>query len=88
MSKRIGEMRNLGSAMERMLSEVDICDEQSLENIGAIAAYQRLKFRFGSHVNVIALYAMEASLQNRDWRSLCATEKETLKCKAKQGQVT
>ncbi|BCH24567.1 TfoX/Sxy family DNA transformation protein [Mesorhizobium sp. L-8-3] len=82
MSRSLADMRNLGSTTARMLMEVDIADEDSLRVVGAVEAWHRLKFRFGSHVTIIALYAMEAALQDCDWRKLDAGSKARL-----QGEV-
>ena len=78
MSRPIHEMRNLGPKTERMLAEIDVLDEGDLRALGAVTAYQRLKFRFGRHVSVLALYAMEAALTDRDWRDLDVQTKERL----------
>lgn len=63
-------MRNLGPATERMLVEVDICGPEDLRRLGAVAAYRRLKFRFGRGVSLNALYALEGALSDRDWREI------------------
>nr|WP_223216636.1 TfoX/Sxy family DNA transformation protein [Rhizobium mesosinicum] len=63
-------MRNLGPATARMLAEIDIISDEDLRNLGAVEAYHRLKFRFGRHVTILALYAMEAALRDCDWRDL------------------
>ena len=70
MSGRIRDMRNLGPATERMLAEVDICSPEDLRQLGAVAAYRRLKFRFGRGVSLNALHAMEGALTDRDWRQI------------------
>lgn len=70
MSGRIRDMRNLGPATERMLVEVDICSPEDLRRLGAVAAYRRLKFRFGRGVSLNALYALEGALSDRDWREI------------------
>ena len=66
MSTRIEDMRNLGPAMARMLAEIDILCEDDLRNFGVVEAYHRLKFRFGRHVTILALYAMEAAIRGCD----------------------
>ncbi|MGE0282075.1 MAG: TfoX/Sxy family DNA transformation protein [Rhizobiaceae bacterium] len=78
MNRSVAEMRNLGPATARMLTEVDIADEETLRAVGAQAAYRRLKFRFGRQVTLVALYALEAALRDCDWRSLDAKTKEEL----------
>ncbi|TPK60556.1 TfoX/Sxy family protein [Mesorhizobium sp. B2-4-19] len=66
----IQDMRNLGPATARMLAEIDIIDDEDLRHLGSVEAYRRLKFRFGRHVTILALYAMEAALSDCDWRDL------------------
>ncbi|MGO4835534.1 TfoX/Sxy family DNA transformation protein [Rhizobiaceae sp. 2RAB30] len=82
MSRPLAEMRNLGPATARMLVEVDITDEEMLRTVGPVEAWHRLRFRFGSHVTVIALYAMEAALTGCDWRSLSNETKARLQAEA------
>lgn len=79
MNRRIEELPNLGPATARMLAEVGIEDEEALRAIGAVDAYRRLKFRFGRDVTLVALYALEAALTNRDWRMLDMEEKDRLR---------
>ncbi|CAN7581456.1 TfoX/Sxy family DNA transformation protein [Mesorhizobium sp. LjRoot246] len=79
MSTRIEDMRNLGPAMARMLAEIDILREEDLRNFGTVEAYHRLKFRFGRHVTILALYAMEAAIRGCDWRALDTETKEHLR---------
>ncbi|MER9300774.1 TfoX/Sxy family protein [Mesorhizobium sp. M0621] len=78
MSTRVEDMRNLGPAMARMLAEIDILDDEDLRNFGVVEAYHRLKFRFGQHVTILALYAMEAAVRGCDWRALDTETKENL----------
>lgn len=86
MSTRIEDMRNLGPAMARMLAEIDIFSEEDLRGFGAIEAYHRLRFRFGRHVTILALYAMEAAIRGCDWRALDAETKEHLRGQAGQNR--
>ncbi len=79
MARLISEMRNLGPRMQSMLGEVDILDEDDLRAVGAVDAWHRLRFRFGGRVNLMALYAMSAALQDKPWRAVSAEEKEDLK---------
>ncbi len=72
-------MRNLGKATAQMLAEVDILTEEDLRNIGAVEAFARLKFRFGSNVTLVALYALHGALIDRDWRDITPEEKTQLK---------
>ena len=66
MPRKIKDMRNLGLATARWLAEVDIENEDELREVGAIDACHRMKFRFGGNVSLLALYAMEAALQDCD----------------------
>lgn len=79
MTLRIEEMRNLGPATAKMLAEVGVYRESDLRRIGAVDVYHRLKFQFGRHITIIALYAMEAALRGCDWRSLDPETKERLR---------
>jgi len=86
MSTRIEDMRNLGPATARMLAEIDILCEEDLRRFGAVEAYHRLKFRFGRHVTIIALYAMEAAIRGCDWRALDSETREHLRRQARQNR--
>jgi DNA transformation protein and related proteins len=79
MTRRIEDIRNLGPAMARWLREIDVETEDDLREIGAAAAWHRLRFVSGGRVSVIALYAMEAAILGCDWRALPATRKAELK---------
>ena len=81
MTRKIKDMRNLGPATARWLAEVDIENEDELREVGAIGAFHRLKFSFGDNVSLLALYAMEAALQDCDWRSLSLETRANLKAK-------
>jgi DNA transformation protein len=76
--KRIEDMPSLGPATALMLEEVGIDSPAELREVGPVAAYVRLKFRFGRRVSILALYAMEAALQGIDWRLLDSTTKQRL----------
>ena len=79
MSGSISDLRNLGLKTERMLADVDIYHVDDLRALGSVAAYARLKFRFGKRVSILALYAMEAALLDLDWRLLPDHTKDALK---------
>ncbi|MER9999480.1 TfoX/Sxy family protein [Mesorhizobium sp. M0051] len=83
MSTRIEDMRNLGPATARMLAEIDVLCEEDLRGLGAVEAYHRLKFRFGQHITINALYAMEAAIRGCDWRALDSGTKEHLRRQAR-----
>ncbi|WOR15469.1 TfoX/Sxy family protein [Hyphomonas sp. FCG-A18] len=79
MSGSISDLRNLGLKTERMLADVDIYHADDLRALGSVAAYARLRFRFGNRVSILALYAMEAALLDVDWRLLPDHTKRALK---------
>ena len=78
MAMRISEMRNLGPQMEAWLAEIDIEDDEDLRRVGAPDAWRRLRFRFGSEVTLVALYAMAAALKGCHWRELSMAERVRL----------
>ena len=84
MNRPIAELRNLGPATARRLAEVDIGSEDALRRLGAVEAYHRLKFRFGRHITLVALYAMEAALRGCDWRSLEPAVRDDLRNAARR----
>ena len=75
----ITAMRNLGPATAGMLAEIEIFTEDDLHGIGAADAYRRLKFRFGRHVSLNALWAMHAALIGCDWRALDDATRQKLR---------
>lgn len=79
--KSISQMRNLGPKTERMLAEIGVDTPAALRRIGSVEAYRRLKFACGG-ISLNALYAMEASLRDIDWRALTSEEKANLKRRA------
>ncbi len=79
LTRKISQMRNLGPAMERMLAEIDIHNEDDLREKGAIDAWHQLRFMFSRNINLMALYAMHASLEDRPWQDVTSEEKARLK---------
>lgn len=76
--KRLSEMRNLGPVSERQLIEADICTPEDLRALGAVAAWQQLRFVFGRRISRNFLYAIEGALRGCDWRQLPADVKTEL----------
>jgi DNA transformation protein len=87
MPSQLAELRNLGPATVRMLGEIDVTTVDALRALGAIEAYRRLKFRFGSHVTAVALYALEAALRDCHWLDLSEAERRALKLAARPRQA-
>jgi DNA transformation protein and related proteins len=86
-AKRIGLMRNLGPFCERQLAEVGVRTEAELRSIGSVAAYMRLRFRFGRSVSRNFLWAMAAALQGCHWRDLSAADKQALLAEVARAEV-
>ncbi|MBG0799933.1 TfoX/Sxy family DNA transformation protein [Methylocystis sp. FS] len=61
-----------------------IGSEDVLLRPSAVEAYHRLKFRFGRHVTLMALYAMEAALRGCEWRSLEPVVRDDLRKAARR----
>jgi DNA transformation protein len=83
MVERLEDLKNLGPATVRMLKEIDVQTVSDLAELGSVEAYRRLRFRFGSHVTLNALYALEAALQGRQWLDLSTKERGELKTKVR-----
>ncbi|HHG90966.1 MAG TPA: hypothetical protein ENJ90_10895 [Devosia sp.] len=88
MTRKISQMRNLGPAMERMLAEIDIRNEDDLREKGAIDAWHQLRFVFGKRISLVALYAMHASLEDRLWQDVSKQEKARLKRAATESKTS
>ncbi len=79
-ARKISEMRNLGPASQALLAEIGIHNEKQLREIGAVSTFCRVRFQLGkAYASLNLLYAMEAALQDRDWRDLSPAEKAALK---------
>ena len=73
---------NLGRASDLLLGEIGIGTVGDLRAIGAIEAWERLRFAHGDRVTVTWLYALEGALQGCDWRYLTSERLEALKAAA------
>lgn len=77
--RRPSALRNLGSVSDEMLAEIGVETADDLTALGAEEAWRPLKFRFGRHVTLVFLYALEGALTDRDWRKLEPERKERLR---------
>lgn len=84
MTRRIEDLPNLGPYMARRLAEIEVTDEDALRALGAVEAYQRLRFMFGREMTLNALWAMEAALLGLDWRHLSEAHKQALRAQLAQ----
>lgn len=74
---RLGDLRNLGPASERMLATAGITTYDELEALGAAQAYRRV-VAAGAHPTRILLWALEGALLDVDWRDLPADRRAAL----------
>ena len=68
----------IGPVTEKRLVEVGIKDRAALRKLGAVPAYQRLKFRYGRAVTLNALYGLEAVILGCHWQAIGAARKAEL----------
>lgn len=61
---------NLGPKSAAHLREIGIETRDQLAEIGAKAAFARLKFQFGAAISLNFLYALEACLRGYHWQQL------------------
>jgi DNA transformation protein len=74
----VDALRNLGPKSLAWLAEIDVTDEETLRELGAVEAYARLRFRFGRSISRTMLFALAAALEGIDWRQLTAEHKAAL----------
>jgi DNA transformation protein len=72
----------VGPVTEARLLGVEIKNRAALTKLGAIAAYRRIRFRYGKAVTLNALYGLEAVILGCHWRDLSPTRKAELKSAA------
>ena len=75
----LASLRNLGPATARRLFELGIADSGALREIGAVAAYRRLKFAYPRETTLVALYALHGALTDTAWTALPAEVKRQLR---------
>jgi len=66
----VARMRNLGPASARMLRTIGIQTADDLADVGAVAAFTRLRDETGHRPSLNLLWAMEGALLDIDWRHL------------------
>lgn len=74
----IEDLPNLGPVTRRWLADVGIEDEEALRDIGAVAAYVRLRFAQG-RVSLNALYALHGALRGIPWTAIGEEERAELR---------
>ncbi len=78
-TRSLAALRNLGPATARRLAELGIADEGGLRQLGAVAAYRRLKFAYPRETTLVALYALHGALTETHWNALPAEVKRQLR---------
>jgi DNA transformation protein len=78
-SKSSSLFPGIGPVTEKRLIEVGVGSVAALRKLGAVKAYQRLKFRFGKDVTLNALYGLEAVLTGKHWRAITPARKAELR---------
>ena len=78
----VSELPNLGPKSVLWLAEVGINSVAELREVGAVAAYRRLKHWNPRLVVLNALYAMYAALEDVSWRAVDPDTKARLRSEA------
>jgi DNA transformation protein len=82
MTGRVEDLHSLGPVTAKRLAEVGIADADTLRKAGAVAAYRKLKFRFGKDVTLNALYGLDAAIRSVHWREIDEARKAELRLEA------
>jgi DNA transformation protein len=82
MTVPVDGLHSLGPVTAKRLAEVGIGDAEALRETGAVAAYKKLKFRFGKDVTLNALYGLDAAVRNVHWREIDDARKAELRREA------
>ena len=78
-------LRNIGPKSAALLRAAGIDSAENLREIGAAAAYRRLKFVEPRRVSLNMLWALLGALTDRDWRDIPPAEKARLQADAESG---
>ena len=74
----ISSLRNIGPATEAALVRAGIPDAETLREMGADAAYERL-LQSGERPHFIGYYVLHMALQDRPWEDCRGEEKAALR---------
>ena len=77
-NRPIERLRNIGHVTAYDLKEVGIPDEKTLRELGAIAAFQRLKELRPRHYTVVGLWALAGAIHDCPWNQLPPEVKKKL----------
>ncbi len=81
-SDRISDLPNLGPRSVEWLFEVGVESVSQLRELGAVAAYRRLKHWNPRLVSLNALYAIHGALEGIPWQAVDAETKARLRAEA------
>lgn len=71
------QLKNLGSASEKMLQKAGIDTEAQLQKLGSVAAYHAV-VKAGAKPSLNLLWALEGALTQRDWKEIAREERMSL----------
>ena len=71
-------MMNLGAKSAERISAVGIADPETLERIGAAAAFHRVKSRFPNDTSLNLLWAIQGALMEIHWHDVPSEIKQQL----------
>jgi DNA transformation protein len=75
-------LRNIGPKSATLLRAAGIDSTKDLREIGAVAAYRRLRFVEPRTVSLNMLWALHGALTDRDWRDIPPEERDHLRADA------
>ncbi len=78
----IENLRNIGPKSAALLRAAGIDSLEILREIGAVAAYRRVKFVDPRIVSLNMLWALQGALTDRDWREIPASDRDRLRADA------
>lgn len=78
MSRPIGELKNFGPYMVRIMNEIGIYTESDLLDTEYHSIQEKLIAR-KIEANLLIFYSIEMGLQNRTWNEISPTEKSEIK---------
>ncbi len=76
--KTIRDLRNLGPASEKILTQIGIDSVDSLIALGAVKAYFQVIQNRPANANLNLLYALEGALTDCDWKQVAKYQKSRL----------
>ena len=80
---RLAELENLGPVSEQRLLEVGIRGPDDLAEVGAVAAYRRVKAAYPRNTSLVLLHAFQGALWDLHWNALPPDVKATLRAEAR-----